>query len=305
MSEHLGQLWQKNGYDFMADIERSRKWYQHALDRQVTRDRVNNLLRFTEELYASNPDNLQYLAELYLYSVLYGEPEKQEYPFEKLTDLQKLVLEQQVIAYQDERDYGRDKWVMFAQQKRSDAGDAKAALSLGDNYRYGRNTRQNLEKAIEYYELAGSRGDAVAYNRLGNMFRKDEDENIAPDYPRALVYFAKGAALGDSNTAHLAGDMLYFGEGDLEKDYVKAAEYYAMTDLAQGNHHALAKYKQAEILYQGLIAPPTLEDYQQAFDLMMLAMKYGEKRAEKAFATWDFSMLLPENLENKAQDIED
>lgn len=125
---------------------------------------------------------------------------------------------------------------------------------------------------------------------MGNLYRKDEG-NIAPDYTKAVGYFEEGAALGDSNTAHLAGDMYYFGEGGIPKNYEKAAKYYDMTELKQGNHHALAKYKLAEIYYKGLVQVAAIEDYQKAYQLLILADEHGEERATKALQEWDFSML--------------
>ncbi|UNM96699.1 hypothetical protein MMG00_02250 [Ignatzschineria rhizosphaerae] len=301
MSALLASLWQQNGADFMADPVRAKRWYQQALDFKVTNSNAENLRSIVASQLFQNPQNLTYLAELYLYGSINDNIDRSMPMFDRLTSLQKKVLMQQAISYQDERDYGRHKWVMITQQKESDAGSATAALILGDHYREGQYTRQNLEKAIEYYELAGSRGNATAYNRLGYMFRKNED-GIEPDYPRALAYYEKGTALNDSNTAHLAGDMLYFGEGGIDKDYAKAAKYYGLTDVKQGNHHALAKFKQAEIIYQGLIKEPTLEDYQKAFDLLLLSMEYGEKRALDAVAKWDFTMLHQQKQSSQKED---
>lgn len=288
MSIFLAELWQKNGHDFVADQENAKQWFQQALTQHVSQSVVDALLKIAMQQYQDHPQNLQYLAELYLYGGINDQLATMDYPFERLSELSKAALNAQIIAYQDVRDYGDEKWVMINHQQESDAGNARASFILGENYHYGRYTRQNIEKAIEYYELAGQQGDPAAYNRLGNLFRNDE-ENVTPDYPRALRYFEKGAALGDSNTAHLAGDMLYFGEGGIEKDYAKAAHYYEMTDLNQGNHHALAKFKQAEILHQGLIAPATKADYVKAITLLLLAAEYGEEQADKALTTWDFT----------------
>ncbi len=69
-----------------------------------------------------------------------------------------------------------------------------------------------IPKMIYYYELAGKNGYPRAYNILGNLYRKDNERGIRKR-TSALYYFDLGAQQNDSNTAHLAGDMLYFGQG--------------------------------------------------------------------------------------------
>ncbi|KJF77702.1 hypothetical protein UA45_11070 [Morganella morganii] len=141
---------------------------------------------------------------------------------------------------------------------------------------------------LYYYELAGKNGFARAYNVLGNLYRKPNERGIPEDGKKALAYFDAGARLGDSNTAHLAGDMLYFGQSGLEKDYPQAARYYEMTSLEQGNHHEMAKLKVAWMYYHKLVGTGSDDDLRKARDNLILSAKYGNKEAAKALKEWDF-----------------
>lgn len=287
--EYIGNAWMKKGKDFMADHTKAKAWYEKSLNYHVQRSTASDLAKIAEIDYRLTKD-AQYIEDQYMYEAIYDQPSAEEAPFNQLSEAQIQSALKRAEKYQDIRDYGNSRWVIEQRLKGIAEGQYQDAELLGDDYLYGRNTRQNIDKAIEYYELAGKNGRATSYNRLGNLFRKN-DHGISPDYPRAVAYFEKGAALGDSNTAHLAGDMLYFGEGGLPKDYEKALHYYDLTDLAQGDHHALAKYKQAKILYDGLAHPATVQDYQKAYDLLVLAKSYGDELAIKALDNWDFSML--------------
>lgn len=284
--EYIGNAWMKKGQDFMADHTKAKAWYEKSLNYHVQRSTANELSKIAAMDYRLTKD-LKYIEDQYMYEAIYDEPSTQDEPFNRLSKEQIQSALQNAEKYQDIRDYGNSRWVIEQRLKGIAEGQYQDAELLADDYLYGRNTRINIDKAIEYYELAGKHGRATSYNRLGNLFRKN-DHGIQPDYPRAVAYFEKGAALGDSNTAHLAGDMLYFGEGGLPKNYEKALYYYDLTDLAQGDHHALAKYKQAKILYDGLAHPATIQDYQKAYDLLVLAKSYGDELAIKALDSWDF-----------------
>lgn len=290
-SQKIAELWSKRGYDFMPDPRLAKQWYETALQYTVNRDIVTALRDIAEKEYDKTQDQ-DALKRIYQYAIVYDQlaaVNSNHYNYEQLSAEDKQSARAAAHEIQDLRDYGARRWVVDERLKSAEKGDVIAMLGLGNDYLYGQDIRKNVDTAIYYYEMAGEGGNADAYNRLGNLFRKGEE--ITADYPRAVAYFEKGAALGDSNTAHLAGDMHYFGTGGIPKDYEKAAAFYEMTDLAQGNHHALAKFKQAEILYQGLIRPATIEDYQKAHTLLLLGLEYGEKRAVEALATWDFSIL--------------
>ncbi|GAA5098099.1 SEL1-like repeat protein [Wohlfahrtiimonas larvae] len=170
-------------------------------------------------------------------------------------------------------------------KKRAEENSAHAFLRLGEIYQQGKMAAKDTELAIQYYEKAGQNGESFAYNRLGNMYRKGD--GVPTDSAKAVYYFDLGAQNGDSNCAHQAGDVLYFGENNISKDFVKAAEYFDMTDLAQGKHHVLAKYKLAYIYYHG--SGDVVQDKKRAYEILKQYESSDNQDIHKALVEWDFS----------------
>lgn len=208
-----------------------------------------------------------------------------------LTDAERETVLQRIKKKQVYEQYGRYEQEIEAKRQKAESGDGPAAFSLGVNYARGERVPEDTEKMIYYYELAGKNGYARAYNVLGNLYRKPNERGIPVDGKKALAYFDAGAKLGDSNTAHLAGDMLYFGQAGLEKDYPQAARYYEMTSLEQGNHHEMAKYKVAWMYYHKMAGTGSDDDLRKARDNLILSAKYGNKDAAEALKEWDFSRI--------------
>lgn len=323
MSLMLAALWEENGVDFIRNPQKVKYWYAQSLAFAVDDRIVTRLLEMAENEYqrveasGGTQENestralsiglLAPLSEIYLYSATLGKLDQDHFNqnndrFDKLTSLQKHALMQLAQRYQDLRDYS-DSWVVMETLQSLDEGDLHAAYRLGGYYLEGRYVRQNIPKALYYYQLAGEAGIADAYNRLGHLYW-EEEYGIAQDYAQALAYFEKGAALGDSNTAHLAGDLLYFGREGIQPDYQRAFDYYDQTDLATGSHHALAKYKQAEILYRGLLRDLTIEDFVEAYRLLLLAAEHGDLLAIDALDHWSYEAALAEAAARHAKAAE-
>lgn len=173
-------------------------------------------------------------------------------------------------------------------KKRADAGDKEVLTMLGLTYFEGEITAPKIIKALRYYLIMEWGGHAAEYNRQGNAHRKGV--NTPVDMKKALYYFDLGAQLNDSNCAHQAGDLLYIENSGLEKDYAKALEYFAQTNIEDGNHHALAKYKMASIYYFGKGNVP--QDKQKAYEILKQYQKYDdseEQRFKIALDQWDFA----------------
>ena len=323
MSLMLAALWEENGVDFIRNPQKVKYWYAQSLAFAVDDRIVTRLLEMAENEYqrveasGGTQENestralsiglLAPLSEIYLYSATLGKLDQDHFNqnndrFDKLTSLQKHALMQLAQRYQDLRDYS-DSWVVMETLQSLDEGDLHAAYRLGGYYLEGRYVRQNIPKALYYYQLAGEAGIADAYNRLGHLYW-EEEYGIAQDYAKALSYFEKGATLGDSNTAHLAGDLLYFGAEGIQPDYQRAFDYYDQTDLATGSHHALAKYKQAEILYRGLLRDLTIEDFAEAYRLLLLAAEHGDLLAIDALDHWSYEAALAEAAARHAKAAE-
>ncbi|MFT0213550.1 hypothetical protein VQ643_13240 [Pseudomonas sp. F1_0610] len=212
-----------------------------------------------------------------------------------LTDIKAILskeeqsqVEQKVAEYKQYRAVGQYADAIAEQAKEAEEGNGPIAFSLAVDYIRGDRVPQSEEKAIYYYELAGKNGYIRGYNVLGNMYLRKGPKQ---DTKKALYYFDLGAKAKDSNTAHLAGDLFYFGQSGIEKNYQTAAQYYEITDLEQGFHHAAAKYKIAYMYYNGLIGNKSQADLQKAYDYLQIAYKYGDKNAKNAVKNWSFSAI--------------
>ena len=171
--EYIGNAWMKKGQDFMADHTKAKAWYEKSLNYHVQRSTANELSKIAAMDYRLTKD-LKYIEEQYMYEAIYDEPSTQDEPFNRLSQAQIQSALQNAEKYQDIRDYGNSRWVIEQRLKGIADGQYQDAELLGDDYLYGRNTRINIDKAIEYYELAGKHGRATSYNRLGNLFRKND-----------------------------------------------------------------------------------------------------------------------------------
>lgn len=97
---------------------------------------------------------------------------------------------------------------------------------LGRFYEYGQIKPQNYQKAIEYYQLAINRDNALAKTELGRMYLYGKGVGINYDKAKALFLQAENI---DSDAAFELGNMYLFGkcvEVSLEKAifWLKKAE---------------------------------------------------------------------------------
>lgn len=89
--------------------------------------------------------------------------------------------------------------------------------------------RGDYEKALKYHKIALNIREkiigkehpdtAMSYNNIGLVYKR------RGDYDKALAYFNLAAKLGNAGAQYNLGRMYYNGQG-IEKDYVKAAEWY-------------------------------------------------------------------------------
>lgn len=223
-------------------------------------------------------------ANAYLYGLAYGFWEASDFE-SRLSEAQLNETKANAETLKKSFQYIRYIGEIKRWEKQAKEGSARALLRLGEIYQAGDMAAKNIELAIQYYEQAGKQGESFAYNRLGNLYRKGN--GVAVDSAKAVEYFDLGAQTGDSNCAHQAGDVLYFGENDIDKDFVKAVKYFDMTDLSQGKHHALAKYKLAYIYYYGLGKMP--QDKKRAYEILKQYESTGNEDIMNALKTWDFN----------------
>lgn len=277
----IGEVYLDGDCDIDRNIDKAIEWFKISLKYHDTHALDALYKAYTQKWDAK---------ESYYYALLLEKDPDDIELLDRLSETDKQAVDERFAQEQEFQKYGRYAEEIEAQRLKAEAGDRIAAFSLGISYARGEKVPEDTQKMIYYYEIAGKNGYSRAYNILGNLYRKDNERGIERDYPKALYYFDLGAQQNDSNTAHLAGDMLYFGQG-VEKDFPRAAKYFEMTDLEQGNHHAMAKYKLGYMYYNGLIGTKSPQDIQKAYDYLQIAAKYQNENAIKALKEWDFSQI--------------
>ncbi len=64
-----------------------------------------------------------------------------------------------------------------------------------------------------------------------------------------------------------------------------------MTNLEQGTHHGMAKYKLTYMYYNGWVGTKSKADLQKAHDYLELGAKYQDEDSIKALKEWDFKLI--------------
>jgi uncharacterized protein len=104
-------------------------------------------------------------------------------------------------------------------------GDANAAFNLGQAYRLGRGVKQDMSKAVLFYEQAAKNGHVAAQGNLGTLLYF----SAAPVQSRkkAVEWWHTAAQNGDNRAQYMLG-VLYFNGDDVEKDWSRAYAYASM-----------------------------------------------------------------------------
>ncbi|MDE9453738.1 sel1 repeat family protein [Xenorhabdus bovienii] len=281
-TKQMGDVFLNGSCEIDKNVDNAIDWYKKSL-------KYNDAYAL-ESLYKAYIEKGN-AKEAYYYGLLIGRETSDIELIQALPEAERETVKTRFEKHLEYQKYGRFSSEIEQQRQQAEMGDAQAAYFLGTTYARGYKVPRDTEKMVYYFELSGKNGNADAYNILGNMFLNGDKQGIEKDAKKALYCFELGAKQNDSNTAHLAGDMLYFGQGGLEKDYLRAAKYFESTDLEQGIHHALAKYKLAHLYYNGLIGSKNNEDIQKAYDYLQLAAKYQDKHAIEALKEWDFKQI--------------
>ena len=171
------------------------------------------------------------------------------------------------ICHEDSKEYTKAK---EAYEKAYKYGSEYAAVRLGEIYYYGNGVTQDFDKALEYYEVAERRSEAVFTDRDETAdfamcyYKKDDFENAIKwfekaesieeiadgeqllaygvsilycyeDFEKAVVYYEKSIATGNTFAMNALG-LIYESGTCVEVDYQKAMEYYQMSSNA-GNKY--------------------------------------------------------------------
>ena len=75
---------------------------------------------------------------------------------------------------------------------RAEAGDADAALTLGNMYLTGKGVALDYAEAVRWYRLAADQGDASAQSHLAIMYQNGK--GVPQDYVQAHIWFDLAAS---------------------------------------------------------------------------------------------------------------
>ena len=170
----------------------------------------------------------------------------------------------------------------------AEGGHAVAQYNLGGMFEYGDGVEMNKKEAARWYQLAAKQGHADAQVDLGNMFEKGQ--GVAQDEDQAMRWWQLAAAEGNKSDDALGkltrltdnlncfvtvGDIYYYGNDDLERDYVMAFKLYS---VAAENNNTEAQFKLGEMYRRGLGVEKNIEEARR---LYQLAAAKGHEEAKK------------------------
>jgi len=146
-------------------------------------------------------------------------------------------------------------------QKGADAGNSLSQVALGDIYRLGRGTPQDLDKAIEWYEKALDAGEKCM-NNLGHVYYKKREMD------KAFLLFKKASELSIRQGSYNLGLCYEFGYGT-PIDYEAALREFTKAKK-EGWHQSIAHI--GYFYHEGLGVP---KDEQKAFTFFQEAQDHG------------------------------
>ena len=147
-------------------------------------------------------------------------------------------------------------------------GNMFAQLTLADLYLSGNDIEINYDKAIYWFSKAGEHKNKNACYRLGQIYRY-----IKKDYDKAIYWYKKSAEQGYEFAQLSLGDMFYIGKG-VEQNYIKAFEWY-IKSAEQGN--AFAQNNLGFMYQKGL---GVKRDYIKAFEWYIKSAEQGNAFAQ-------------------------
>ena len=100
-----------------------------------------------------------------------------------------------------------------------------AEYLLGQMYELGRGVKKDMQKAVDLFTRAASKGYTAAQAKLGQIHLE-----ATKDYHSALSWFHKAAEQGYALAYSSIGDMYAKGYG-VDQNYAKAIEYYRQAAL--------------------------------------------------------------------------
>lgn len=109
-------------------------------------------------------------------------------------------------------------------RRAAESGSAAGANNLGYMYECGHGTKADVREALRWYTVAYERGSIMAANNAGNLLHGGSPELYSAK--EALLWYERAAEGGNTSAMYSAGEIYYAGEGEIPRDYNRAAEYY-------------------------------------------------------------------------------
>ena len=118
--------------------------------------------------------------------------------------------------------------------------------SLAKIHEEGNDTKQDFEKAFDYYLRAAEFGHVGALYNLGSLY--ENGEGVAQDYSKAVEYYTKAAGKENSDAACCLARLYEEGLG-VSKDDTQAFHWYMKAAQADRMPHAI--YKIGYMYFEG------------------------------------------------------
>ena len=145
-----------------------------------------------------------------------------------------------------------------------------ADYQLGSMYYAGYGRPRDYNKALEYFEKAGDKGNVEARYNLAGMYYKGI--GIKRDIKKAIYWYNKAASSGVSKAKFILGVIYLQGEG-VKQDYKEAAKWFKLS----GNNRS-SLFNLGVLYFNGL---GVKQDQKVAIDYFKSAAMAGSQEAKK------------------------
>lgn len=155
-------------------------------------------------------------------------------------------------------------WMISQARKRN---DLIAQMTLGRIYQEGVTQAPNIDKAIQYYQMAEDQKENEASLALGKIYLSQTNPT------EALRHFALGSDRGNVECHRTLGDLYYNGEFGVQVNQHKALFYFERLAL-KGDAHG--QFMAGHIYFGNIVGPL----YKKAFDYFTAAALQNHMEAE-------------------------
>ena len=155
-------------------------------------------------------------------------------------------------------------WMISQARKQN---DLIAQMTLGRIYQEGVTQAPNIDKAIEYYQMAEDQKENEASLALGKIYLSQTNPT------EALRHFALGSDRGNVECHRTLGDLYYNGEFGVQVNQHKALFYFERLAL-KGDAHG--QFMAGHIYFGNIVGPL----YKKAFDYFTAAALQNHMEAE-------------------------